>query len=130
MMISSKTIMYAFLEQTRELYEKAQHINSRMEANEEGMVEALEGIFTCRQEAIKQLETFMRQKNFRWTVEEHAIIEQVKEIDDQLHLLLNNLHQSFFTQIKRIAQTKEVSKKYVGAYQTTTTGGSFIDKRN
>ena len=129
-MTSSKTIMNAFLEQTQELYKKTKHINSRMEANEEGSVEALETIFYRRQQAINQLETFMKQKNFQWTDEEQSIIEQVKEIDQQLHLLLNDLHQSFFTQIKRIAQTKEVSKKYNGAYQTMATGGSFIDKRN
>lgn len=129
-MITSKTIMYAFLEQTQELYEKAHRINSRMEANEEGSVEALETLFYRRQEAINQLEMFMKQRNFRWTEEEQSIIEKVKEIDQQLQLLLNDLHQSFFTQIKRIAQTKEISKKYVGAYQTMATEGSFIDKRN
>ena len=129
-MITSKTIMYAFLEQTQELYEKAECINSRMEANEEGSVEALETLFYRRQEAINQLETFMKQRNFRWTDEEQSIIEEVKEIDQQLQLLLNDLHQSFFTQIKRIVQTKEISKKYVGAYQTMATEGSFIDKRN
>ena len=129
-MITSKTIMYAFLEQTQELYEKAQRINSRMETNEEGSVEALETLFYRRQEAINQLETFMKQRNFQWTEEEQSIIEQVKEIDQQLQLLLNDLHYAFLTQIKRIAQTKEISKKYVGAYQTMATEGSFIDKRN
>lgn len=128
--MSSKTIMHAFLRQTHELYEKAQSINSRMEANEEGMVEALEALFAHRQEAIKQLETFMKQKNFQWTLEEQAIIEQVKIIDQELQHLLNELHCAFLTQIQRIAQTKEVSKKYNGAYQTMATGGSFIDKRN
>lgn len=130
MMTSTKTIMHAFLEQTQELYKKAKHINSRMEANEEGSVEALETIFYRRQQSIKQLETFMKQKNFQWTAEEQSIIEQVKEIDQELQLLLNNLHQSFFTQINRIAQTKEISKKYSNAYQTVSTEGSFIDKRN
>lgn len=130
MMTSSKTIMHAFLRQTQELYEKAQHINSRMEANEEGIVEALETLFARRQEAIKQLETFMRQKNFQWTLEEQGIIEQVKIIDQKLQGLLTELHYAFLTQIQRIAQTKEVSKKYSGAYQTMAIGGSFIDKRN
>ncbi|MBF6634454.1 flagellar protein FliT [Planococcus beijingensis] len=129
-MNSAKSIMHAFLKQTQELYERAQTIHSRMEANEEGTVEALETLFFRRQESIKQLETFMRQKNFQWTTEEHFIIEQVKESDQQLQQLLNNLHFAFLTQIKRIAQTKEVSKKYNGAYQTMATGGSFIDKRN
>ncbi|WP_261384374.1 flagellar protein FliT [Planococcus sp. CPCC 101016] len=128
--MSSKTIMYAFLEQTQELYQKAKHINSRMEANDEGSVESLETIFYRRQQSIKQLETFMKQKNFQWTAEEQSIIEQVKEIDQQLHLLLNDLHHAFFAQINRIAQTKEMSKKYSNAYQTVSTEGSFIDKRN
>ncbi|MGH2319177.1 flagellar protein FliT [Planococcus sp. SE5232] len=129
-MNSSKSIMHAFLEQTQELYKKAKQVNSRMEENDEGSVEALETIFYRRQQSIKQLETFMKQKNFQWTAEEQLIIEQVKEIDQQLHLLLNDLHQSFFIQINRIAQTKEVSKKYSNAYQTVSTEGSFIDKRN
>ena len=129
-MITSKTIMNAFLEQTREIYRKAQSIHSRMETNEEGIVEALETLFDHRQETINHLDTFMKQKNFRWTVEEQILIEQLKEIEQQLQPLLNDLHQSFFAQIKRIAQTKEVSKKYVGAYQTMAIGGSFIDKRN
>ncbi|MEK6268694.1 MAG: flagellar protein FliT [Planococcus sp. (in: firmicutes)] len=129
-MSDSKPIMYAFLKQTRELYEKAQQINARMENNEEGIVESLESLFTHRQETIRQLETFMKQRNFRWTEEEHSIIEQLKEIEQKLQPLINGLHQSFFAQITRITQTKEISKKYGGAYQTVATAGSFIDKRN
>lgn len=129
-MSNSKPIMVAFLKQTLELYEKAQHINSRMEANEEGIVESLETLFANRQESIRQLEIFMKQRNFQWTTEELSIIEQLKEIDQQLQPLINNLHQSFFAQIKRITQTKEISKKYSGAYQGMATAGSFIDKRN
>lgn len=129
-MSDSKPIMYAFLKQTRELYEKAQHINARMEDNEEGIVESLETLFDNRQESIHQLDTFMKQRNFRWSEEEHSIIEQLKEIDQHLQPLINNLHQSFFAQITRITQTKEMSKKYSGAYQEMATAGSFIDKRN
>ncbi|MEK6268255.1 MAG: flagellar protein FliT [Planococcus sp. (in: firmicutes)] len=129
-MSDSKPIMYAFLKQTRELYEKAQSINARMEDNEEGIVESLESLFTLRQDTIRQLETFMKQRNFRWTEEEHTIIEQLREIEQKLQPLINGLHQSFFTQITRITQTKEISKKYGGAYQTVATAGSFIDKRN
>ncbi|MDJ0331408.1 flagellar protein FliT [Planococcus sp. S3-L1] len=129
-MMTSKTIMYAFLKQTYDLYEKAQQINSRMEANEEGIVESLEMLFANRQESIRQLEIFMKQRNFKWTAEELSIIAQLKEIDQQLQPLINNLHQSFFTQIKRITQTKEISKKYSGAYQGMATAGSFIDRRN
>ena len=129
-MISSKSIMYAFLEQTQELYKKAKHINSRMEANEEGIVEALEALFDHRQEAISQLDTFVKQKNFQWTAEEQEIIQQLKEIEQKLQPLLNNLYQSFSAQVKRVTQTKQFSKKYIGAYQTVATEGSFIDKRN
>ncbi|ALS80041.1 MULTISPECIES: hypothetical protein [Planococcus] len=129
-MMTSKTIMYAFLKQTYDLYEKAQQINSRMEANEEGIVESLEMLFANRQESIRQLEIFMKQRNFKWTAEELSIIAQLKEIDQQLQPLIINLHQSFFTQIKRITETKEISKKYSGAYQGMVTAGSFIDKRN
>ncbi|AIY04076.1 hypothetical protein Plano_0111 [Planococcus sp. PAMC 21323] len=129
-MSDSKPIMYAFLKQTRELYERAQHINARMEDNEEGIVESLETLFDNRQESIHQLDTFMKQRNFRWSEEEHSIIEQLKEIDQHLQPLINNLHQSFFAQIQRITQTKEISKKYSGAYQEMATAGSFIDKRN
>ncbi|KAA0957464.1 flagellar protein FliT [Planococcus kocurii] len=129
-MSDSKPIMVAFLKQTRELYEKAQHINSRMEDNDEGIVESLETLFVRRQESIRQLDTFMKQRDFRWTDEEHSMIEQLKELDQQLQPLIINLHQSFFTQIKRITQTKEISKKYSGAYQGMATAGSFIDRRN
>ncbi|MCH4827616.1 flagellar protein FliT [Planococcus halocryophilus] len=129
-MSDSKPIMYAFLKQAREIYEKAQQINSRMEDNEDGIVESLERLFTQREETIRQLETFMKQRNFRWSEEEHSIIEQLKEIDQKLQPLVNGLHQSFFTQITRITQTKEISKKYSGAYQEMATAGSFIDKRN
>ncbi|ANU09191.1 hypothetical protein A1A1_00175 [Planococcus antarcticus DSM 14505] len=129
-MMSSKQIMYAFLKQTYDIYEKAQHINSRMEDNEEGIVESLETLFASRQESIRHLEIFMKQRNFQWTTEELSIIEQLQEIDQQLQPLINNLHQSFFAQIKRITQTKEISKKYSGAYQGMAAAGSFIDKRN
>lgn len=129
-MSDSKPIMYAFLKQTRELYEKAQRIHANMEENEDGVVESLEMLFIRRQESIRQIDIFMKQRNFRWAEEEKAIISQLIELDQQLNLLMNNLHQSFFMQINRIAQTKEVSKKYSGAYQSMATAGSFIDKRN
>ena len=129
-MSDSKPIIYAFLKQTLELYEKAQRIHLNMEENEEGTVESLEMLFTRRQESIRQLDIFMKQRNFRWAEEEKNIIKQLIELDQQLNVLMNNLHQSFFMQISRIAQTKEVSKKYSGAYQAMATAGSFIDKRN
>lgn len=114
---------------TEEIHEQATSVHSKMEDNESEQLETLQLLFENREFVIKQLDTYMQQVGFHWTEEDRKVIHKLKEYEQLLQPQINSLHQSFLTQMNRISQTKQVSKKYMGVYQNTTTEGSFIDKR-
>lgn len=118
-----------FLQLTKEINNQAKAVHSKMEDNDNEQLEAIQALFDQRQQAIEQMETYIQQTNFEWTAEDRLIIEQLQEIEQVLQPLLNSLHQSFLLQMNRITQTKQISTKYMGAYQNMATEGSFIDKR-
>ncbi|WKA53929.1 flagellar protein FliT [Planococcus shixiaomingii] len=115
---------------TEEVFGQAQTIRSNMNENEEDSLEEIPALFERRGQAIERLDAFIQTKAFQWSEQDQKIIKQLQEIEHKLQPLINNLYESFSQQMKRISQTKQVSKKYIGAYQTTATDGSFIDKRN
>jgi len=114
---------------TEEIHNQAKGIRLKMEENDAEQLEALQRILEKRGEAIQKLDTCMQQKKIQWTNEDKEIITQLKEYEQKLQPLMNGLHQSFLSQMNSISQKKQVSQKYIGAYQNTTTEGSFIDKR-
>jgi flagellar protein FliT len=118
-----------FLQLTEEIYLQAKSIHSKMEDNDNEQLEAIQALFDKRQQAIEQMESYIQQSTFEWTAEDKLVIQQLKEIEQALQPLMNSLHQSFLLQMNRITQTKQVSTKYMGAYQNMATEGSFIDKR-
>ena len=107
------------LQQTEEIHKQAQAINGKMEDNEAEQVEALQMLFDKRQHVFKELGDYMKQAGFQWTEEDKQVIHQLKEHEQKLQPIMNGLHQSFLSQMNRISQTKQVSKKYIGAYQHT-----------
>lgn len=119
----------SLLQLTQEIFKQANSINSKMEDNEAEQLESIQLLVQDRELAIQQLDNFIQQPKFQWTEEDRSMISQLKEIDHKLQPLMNGLHQSFLTQMKKINQTKQVSKKYIGAYQNMAANGSFIDKR-
>ncbi|PUB14687.1 flagellar protein FliT [Paenisporosarcina sp. OV554] len=118
-----------FLHLTEKIHHQAKAVHSKMEDNDNERLEAIQSLFDKRQQIIEQMESFLQQANFGWTGEDRLVIEQLKEIEQSLQPLMNNLHKSFLSQMNRITQTKQVSTKYMGAYQNMATEGSFIDKR-
>jgi len=123
------TSLSEFLQLTEEIYRQAKAVHSKMEDNDIEHLEAIQAMFAKRQQAIEQMESHIQQTNFEWTTEDRLVIAQLKEIEQTLQPLMNSLHQSFLSQMNRITQTKQVSTKYMGAYQNMATEGSFIDKR-
>jgi len=119
----------ALLQMSKEIFERANSIQSKMEDNEAEQLETLQMLFEKRELAIQQLDVYIKQPDFQWTEEDRVLIAQLKETDQKLQPLMNGLHQSFLTQMNKINQTKQVSKKYIGAYQNMAANGSFIDKR-
>jgi flagellar protein FliT len=117
------------LKLTEEVYAQALTVHSNMEDNEPEKLEAVQNLFERRQEVIEQLDAQMRQPNFQWAPTDRDSITRLQDYEQKLQPLLNGLHQSFLTKMNRINQNKQVSKKYFGAYQNTSTEGSFIDKR-
>lgn len=117
------------LKLTEEVYFQAQSVNSNMEENEPEELEAVQRIFENRQEVIDQLETYTKQPNFQWAPTDSEQIAKLQDYEQKLQPLLNGLHQSFLAKMNQINQNRQVSKKYFGAYQNTSTEGSFIDKR-
>ena len=122
-------ILADFLQHSKEIAEQAKTIRSNMEENEVEQLEALQGLFEKRQDLLQQLAEFIQHADFKWTEDDKQVLQQLKAYDDMLQPLLNNLHQSFLAQMNRVSQTKQVSTKYMGAYQNLSSEGSFIDKR-
>ena len=118
-----------FLELTENIYVQAKAVQSKMEDNDAEHLEAFQNLFEKRQHVIGQLDAYIQNANFQWTDEDRKTIAKLKDYEQKLQPLLNGLHQSFLTQMNRISQTKQMSKKYIGAYQNTATEGSFIDQR-
>jgi flagellar protein FliT len=124
-----KKNLIELLELTKELHRQAANIDSKMENNGDGQLEALQEQFDKRQAIISNLAQFIETEGFRWTGEDRGVIAEMKLIEESLQPLINSLHQAFGKQMNRIIQTKHMSKKYIGAYQNSGAGGSFIDKR-
>lgn len=118
-----------FLELTEKLNAQAKTVHTKMDNNEAGQIESMQVLFERRQAVIDQLSEYTKVAEFEWTSEDKKVISQLKGYEDEMQPLLNKLHQSFTTQMNRLNQTSQASKKYVGAYQTKSTEGSFIDQR-
>ena len=118
-----------FLQLSEKILHQAQAIHSKMEDNDHEQVDEIQELFSKRQQVIEQMESHIQQANFKWTAEDRIKIEKLKEIEQSLQPLMNSLYQSFLSQMNRIMQTKQVSTKYMGAYQNMATEGSFRDKR-
>jgi flagellar protein FliT len=128
-MTEQHTALTEFLQLTENIYRQTQAVHAKMEDNDHEQLETVQALFDKRQQAIDQMETYRQQTTFQWTAEDKLIIGQLQETEQALQPLLNSLHQSFLLQMTRITQTKQVSTKYMGAYQNMATEGSFIDKR-
>jgi flagellar protein FliT len=115
---------------TEKVYIQAQKIQSNMKDNEDGTLDEIPALFLKRGQVIERLDGFIQQKGFEWAEQDQAIIKRLQEIEGKLQPLITSLYEAFAQQMKRINQTKQASKKYIGAYQTMSTDGSFIDKRN
>jgi flagellar protein FliT len=124
-----KKKLMELLELTKELHSQAVMIDSKMENNGDGQLEALQEQFDKRQAVIKNLEQFIEIEGFRWVDEDRGMIAELKLLEESLQPIINGLHQNFGKQMNRISQTKQMSKKYIGAYQNSGAGGSFIDQR-
>lgn len=114
---------------TEEIKEQVKAIHSNMNQNEPEQLEYVQILVEKREYVIKQLDAYMRQKEFQLTEEDKLKIRKLKTLEQELQPVMNNLFQSFLKQMNRMNQTKQVSKKYFGVYQNMTTDGSFIDKR-
>lgn len=117
------------LQLTEEIFHKAQAIRSTMEDNDTEQIIAVQELFDQREITIQELDQAKQQSDFQWTDEDRKTIAKLKVLEKQLQPLMKGLHQAFLTQMNRISQTKQVSRKYIGAYQNTAAGGSFIDQR-
>ena len=118
-----------FLDLTQKLNAQAKTVHTKMDNNEAGQIESMQALFERRQTVIDQLSEYTKAAEFKWTTEDKEVISQLKGYEDEMQPLLNKLHQSFTTQMNRLNQTSQASKKFVGAYQTKSTEGSFIDQR-
>ncbi|TWT27810.1 flagellar protein FliT [Planomicrobium sp. CPCC 101110] len=129
-MVLYKNELTKVLQLTEEVYKQAKTIHSNMKDNEDGKLDELQSLLEKRGQAILRLDAFIQKQGHQWIPEDRYIIEQLKELEIKLQPLITGLYNSFSNQMKRINQTKQASKKYIGAYQMVSTDGSFIDKRN
>jgi flagellar protein FliT len=122
-------ILTDLLQITEKMSEQAKAIHSNMNQNETEQLEDLQILVGKREIVIKQLDGCIQEKNFHWTVEDQHKLRRIYTLEQTLQPLMNDLYQSFLKQMNRLNQRKEVSKKFIGAYQNVNTDGSFIDKR-
>ncbi len=108
---------------------QANAVSVDMKENEAGQLETLLSLYEQRQLVITELNSYIQETEFRWTDEDREVIRQLKTYEDMLQPLMNGLYQSFLTQINRVNQTKQASKKFGNTYQQPLTDGSFFDQR-
>ena len=114
---------------TEAILEKAKTIGSKMEDNQTEDLVEVQILFDRRQAVIDRLEASKNGADFEWTAEGKEMAKRLQETELQLNPLMNSLHQAFASQMNRISQTKQMSKKYRGAYQSTPADGIFFDIR-
>ena len=117
------------LELTEAILEKAKTIGSKMEDNQTEDLVEVQILFDRRQAVIDRLEASKNGADFEWTAEGKEMVKRLQEAELQLNPLMNSLHQAFASQMNRISQTKQMSKKYRGAYQSAPADGTFFDIR-
>lgn len=128
-MRAQRSLLTELLQLTEEINDKLIKIHPNMNENEPELLEQVQFLVEKREDVIKQLKETKPEQDFQWAQEDQEKIKKLKTLEQTLQPLMNNLYRSFAKQMDRINQTKQVSKKYFGAYQTMTTDGSFIDKR-
>jgi len=124
-----KQYLNEFLQLTENLLVQLNHIQIDMKKNEPGEVEKILHLVEQREEVIKQLDPHIKQEGFSWSDEDKQIIEKIREYQEELEPKMLDIYQSFSIQLSKLKQRKQMTNKYVGAYQVSTTNGSFIDKR-
>lgn len=117
------------LELTEAILTKAKTIGSKMDDNQPEDLVEVQILFDRRQEVIERMEASKNGAEFNWTAEGREMVKSLQEADCELNPLMNSLHQTFANQMNRINQTKQMSKKYRGAYQSAPADGTFLDIR-
>lgn len=121
--------LHELLELTEATLKKVKTIDSKMEDNRiEDMVE-IQILFDKRQEVIDRLEASKIRMPFNWATTDLRAVKKLQAMEHQLNASMNNLYQAFNTQMNRISQTKQISKKYRGTYQSASADGTFLDIR-
>lgn len=128
-MINQQRLLTELLQLTEEINDQLKKIRPNMNENESELLEQVQYQVEKRGDIIHQLKESKQQQDFQWAQEDQEKIQKLQTLEQVLQPLMNNLYRSFAKQMDRINQTKTVSKKYFGGYQTMTTDGSFIDKR-
>lgn len=128
-MRDQQSLLTELLQLTEEINHQVKTIQPNMNENEPELLEQVKLLVERRADVIKQFAAAKQEQDFLWTQEDQEKIKKLKTLEQTLLPLMNNLYRSFAKQVDRINKTKQVSKKYFGAYQTMTTDGSFIDKR-
>ncbi|KKK38980.1 hypothetical protein WQ57_06450 [Mesobacillus campisalis] len=122
---------------TEEIIQQANAIHPSMKENAPKQLERVQSLLDQRECVIKELDALLKlrrnedggQQALRWNEDEQQQIKRLQTLERTLQVKMGSLHQSFSKQMHRIHETKSMSKKYIAAYQTIATDGSFIDKR-
>lgn len=117
------------LELTEAILAKAKTIASKMEDNRTEDLVEVQILFDRRQKVIDRLETSRNGQVFSWTPAGKEAARKLHAAELELNPLMNSLHEAFTNQMNRISQTKQMSKKYRGAYQNAPADGTFMDIR-
>jgi flagellar protein FliT len=158
-MSGAQPLLTKLLLLTEEIIQQANAIHPSMKENAQEQLERVQSLVDQREAAIKELDALLKLRRDenggpqglrqnevgqqmghpqneagkpqapRWNEDEHQQIKTLQTLERTLQIKMGSLHQSFSKQMHRIHETKSMSKKYIAAYQTIATDGSFIDKR-
>ncbi|WP_053360853.1 hypothetical protein [Bacillus sp. FJAT-27251] len=158
-MSGAQQLLTKLLLLTEEIITEADAIHPSMKENAQEQLEHVQSLVDLRESAIKELDAMLKLRRDengglqglrqnevgqrmghpqnevrepqtpRWNQAEQQQIKTLQTLERTLQMKMGSLHQSFSKQMHRIHETKSMSKKYIAAYQTITTDGSFIDKR-
>jgi hypothetical protein len=106
-----------------------QHINIDMDKNDDEQLGKLEGVILKRGEIIEQLAPIIQREEVEWTTREQEIIQKMKEWELSFQPRLEKIYKAFSSQIRKLQQGKQISRRYHEGYEDVYADGVYFDKR-
>lgn len=106
-----------------------QHVDVDMDKNDDEQLEKLQELIFKRGEIIDQLAPIMQREEIEWTTSEQEVIQKMKEWELSFQPRLEKIYKAFSSQIRKLQQGKQISRRYHEGYRDVYSDGVYFDKR-